>query len=129
MSDLPVRIELTALGVNDWGGTMEVGLQDSAGNLDPGTPAAGGAVRYECELRCRRRDDGSIGWLGPHAHGPTQERFLYISYRPRDGSAKWQRRTKILLPTDLDGDPGSLSATVRDVGRSRVTFTHDWTPA
>jgi hypothetical protein len=86
------------------------GLQDNSTTaewvLDSGRVQANGDVHFECECRVRRnpRTDAP-NFLGPFVHGPTVQRFLYLSWRPkqwRPGQADvpcstWLRRMKVPL--------------------------------
>ena len=63
-------------------------------------------VRFECECRVRRNQaSGKPNFLGPFVHGGTADRFLYLSWRPKDwrpGGSEvprcvWLRRMKVRL--------------------------------
>jgi hypothetical protein len=102
------------------GGALEAGLQDTAGNLDAGTPEQDGAVRFVTEVTLRRQPDGTVRYSGRHVHGPSAQRFLYVSFRwPGDGN-EWQRRVKIPLPDRLDEHVERLSGRWRDRGTPRA---------
>ena len=65
------------------------GLQDNSTTkewvIHPGKIQSNGDVHFECECRVRRnRTSGGPGFLGPFVHGGTADRFLYLSWRPKD---------------------------------------------
>lgn len=123
-----VHVVVEVDGVESRGGLLEAGLQDNAGELDPGRPGADGLVRYEADLTVGRRADGTVSYSGLHVHGPSKERFLYLSYRRRGGDPTWVRRVKILLPRELTDGVRELRARVRDRRGSRAEFVSDgWT--
>jgi hypothetical protein len=120
-------LEVTAYDVKDRGGILEFGLQSRKGELRAGTPTPDGGLLYTCEARARAKPDGTLDCTGEFVHGPTGERFLYISFRHRDGGGDpWVRRTKVLLPKSIDAQARRLSARVADQGTSRVQFRDGW---
>jgi len=65
------------------------GLQDNSTTkewvLHPGKRKPNGDVHFECECRVRQSPAGSKpNFLGPFVHGGTADRFLYLSWRPKD---------------------------------------------
>jgi hypothetical protein len=121
-----LTIVVTVHDARDRGGSLDYGLQSKKGELDPGTPTDDGGVRYECTARTRPGPDGSVNCTGDYLHGPSNERFLYISFRG-PGQSPWVRRTKVMLPGSVAADVRRLTASVRDIGRSRAQFEEDWT--
>jgi hypothetical protein len=81
-----------------WGGKeTEFGLQEAQGRVHPGVEQPSGAVRYEADVRVQEDPkSGGLRLLGPFVHGPSAQRFLYLSYRHRD-VAEWIGRIKVLL--------------------------------
>lgn len=117
-----VRLLLTLVEPRHCGGTLECGLQTGKDELDFGTPATGGGVRYEAEVKVGTRPDGTPLYSGAVVNGPARERFVYLSYRDPGTGAGWSRRCKIPLPEQLEPNTAELSATVVDVGRSWAEF-------
>src|ERR1051326_6327365 len=67
----------------------EFGLQDNSTSkewvLHCGKKQANGDVHFECECRVRKNPtNGKPNFLGPFVHGGTEDRFLYLSWRPKD---------------------------------------------
>ena len=123
----PLRIVVTVDRIEDRCGTLEAGLQDISGGLDPGIPTADG-VRFECDASVRQRPDGTVSYSGAQIHGPSRQRFLYLSYRHR-GDLDWVRRVKIILPDRVGADVRQLEAHVRDSHAPRARFDGSgWTP-
>lgn len=86
------------------------GLQDNSAAahwmLHAGTRKANGDFEFECEARVRPNSrTGDPNFLGDFVHGKSDERFLYVSWRPKEcalvqpaiGSSRWSRRMKIHL--------------------------------
>jgi len=86
------------------------GLQDNSTTkewvIHPGKNQPNGDVQFECECRVRRsRTNSKPNFLGTFVHGGTADRFLYLSWRPKDwhpgGSEAprwvWLRRMKVRL--------------------------------
>jgi hypothetical protein len=86
------------------------GLQDNSTTkewvIHAGKPQPNGDVQFECECRARRNQASRVpNFLGPFVHGGTADRFLYLSWRPKDwrpGGPEvprwvWLRRMKIRL--------------------------------
>lgn len=114
-----VRIDVTVEQPGDRGGALEFGLQDSNGDLVSGEAQADGAVRFAAEARLRRQPDGTVRYSGPHVHGPSKERFLYLSFR-LPGAEEWARRLKIPLPERVGEGVGALRGRWRDRGTPRA---------
>jgi len=65
------------------------GLQDNSTTkewvIHPGKKQPNGDVHFECECRVRpNQATGEPNFLGPFVHGGTGDRFLYLSWRPKD---------------------------------------------
>jgi hypothetical protein len=86
------------------------GLQDNSTTkkwvIHAGKSQPNGDVQLECECRVRRNPASSkANFLGPFVHGGTADRFLYLSWRPKDwrpGGPEvprwiWLRRMKVRL--------------------------------
>ncbi|MEV6810772.1 DUF5990 family protein [Micromonospora sp. NPDC051296] len=128
MSDVQVTLTIVADGLPPTADAFEVGLQAGKDRLLAGTPTDDGGLRYECVVAATSRPDGSTGFRGECVHGPTAERFLYLSARAPGGDS-WYRRLKIMLPRRPDLGTGRLAIRVRDEGRARAGVVTDWTPA
>jgi Family of unknown function (DUF5990) len=86
------------------------GLQDNSTTrewvLHSGKKESNGDVQFECWCRVRKNPtNGKPNFLGPFVHGGTADRFLYLSWRPKDwhpGAPEvprwvWLRRMKVRL--------------------------------
>ena len=113
------------------------GLQDNSTTanwvLHSGKRKPNGDLHFECEVRVRpSARTGEPNFLGDFVHGPSEKRFLYLSWRPKDcrlsqpepPSPCWQRRMKIHLSTitwELIEEAirlgGVLEATVEGTGK------------
>lgn len=65
------------------------GLQDNSTTkewvIHPGKAQPNSDVHFECECRVRRNQASRMpNFLGQFVHGPTADRFLYLSWRPKD---------------------------------------------
>ncbi len=87
-----------------------LGLQDNSTTqewvLHPGKAERNGDLRFECECRVRCYDGPGVpNFLGPFVHGPKGDRFLYLSWRPKEWRpggpevlpSVWLRRMKVRL--------------------------------
>jgi hypothetical protein len=118
------------------------GLQDNSTTaewvLHSGQVQANGDVHFECECRVRRNPrTNDPNFLGPFVHGPTAQRFLYLSWRPKEwrpGQAEvpcstWLRRMKVPLASivwdqinEAIRRDGVLEITVPGAGRYGAPF-------
>ena len=86
------------------------GLQDNSTaahwTLHAGIKKANGDFVFGCDARVRpNARTGDPNFLGDFVHGKPDERFLYLSWRPKEcppvqpamGSSRWSRRMKIHL--------------------------------
>jgi hypothetical protein len=65
------------------------GMQDNSTTkewiIHAGETQPNGNVLFQCECRVRRNPaNGKPNFLGPFVHGGTADRFLYLSWRPKD---------------------------------------------
>ncbi|MBX3747056.1 MAG: hypothetical protein KF833_17245 [Verrucomicrobiae bacterium] len=113
------------------------GLQDNSTaahwSLHAGTRTSSGDIVFGCDVRVRANArTADPNFLGDYVHGKPDERFLYLSWRPRDwrsgqperASPRWQRRMKIHLGTvtweqieEATQSGGVLGATVEGTGK------------
>ena len=86
------------------------GLQDNSTTkewvIHPGKSQSNGDVQFDCECRVRsNRTNKKPNFLGPFLHGGTADRYLYLSWRPKDwrpggpevARCVWLRRMKVRL--------------------------------
>ncbi len=81
------------------GAAFTFGLQDSKGTMVPPAKGADGRLRFDFELKVAPGPDGQPVFTGPFASGSREDRFVYLSWRRRDGS--YINRIKARLK-DLD---------------------------
>jgi hypothetical protein len=77
--EVTVEIVCTDLPGEDWEGLrpLHLGIQRDRQMTDA-TSAGSQRVVLRAPLRARRHADGSVSFLGPFAHGPRTERFIYL---------------------------------------------------
>ena len=117
------------------------GLQDNTTAahwmLHAGARKANGDFVFECVARVRpNARTGNPNFLGDFVHGKPDERFLYLSWRPKDcrpvqpamGSSRWSRRMKIHLSgitwqqiEEATQAGGVLEASVQGTGKDGGT--------
>jgi len=116
----PIRLALVTKAVppavHD-GMATEFGVQDKQRRLHPGSPHADGSQRFEFEVIAEQATGGLARFSGQFVHGTPAERFLYLGWRPVDGTIDgWIRRWKIPL-SDLAGQiDGAIRPGDRFVG-------------
>lgn len=113
------------------------GLQDNSTaaqwTLHAGVRKANGDFVFECDARVRpNARTGDPNFLGDFVHGKPDERFLYLSWRPKDcrpvqpsmESSCWTRRMKIHLSgitwrqiEEATQSGGLLEASVQGTGK------------
>ena len=73
---------------------LRFGLQAKDQTLADGQAQADGSLRFTCELEVKRREDGTLDFIGAFAHGTPANRFLYLTLQD-----EWQiiRRIKVKL--------------------------------
>lgn len=127
-SERTIRISLVCEGP-PMAPSIEFGLQDRAGQLQPGEPGADGSLRFDAVIRAVTRSDGSVTLLGDVVHGPPAGRFLYLSTRQAPTPhAPWISRNKVPL-TGVDTAADSVRGRVRASGGGAVPLLGDgWTP-
>jgi hypothetical protein len=119
-SERPVRLHLTCEDpppVMRAGVPVEFGLQDKAGDLQPGLNLPDGSLRFEGQVHAIAGPDGKLRLRGPIVHGPSTAPFLYLSCRAAAPPGQpWIFRLKV--PLDRIG-AGALG---RDRGAGPVTL-------
>jgi hypothetical protein len=60
-------------------GPMHLGIQQRDSIIDT-APADRDRIVFRPAFRVRRHTDGSANFLGPCAHGPRNERFIYLNW-------------------------------------------------
>lgn len=74
------------------------GMQDSGGRLlIPREEGAGRMVFDVGVLARRNRLTGAVSFLGPYAHGPAGDQFLYLNWRKPEMPGEWVWRRKFRL--------------------------------
>ncbi len=80
----------------------EFGMQDLKGTLIRPEERDDGRSMFEVGVVARRnRTNGTVSILGPYAHGPAGDEFLYLNWRVPGRSTQWIWRRKFRL-TSLD---------------------------
>jgi hypothetical protein len=80
------------------GAPVEFGLQDKAGDLQPGLKLPDGSLRFEGQVRAIAGSDGRLRLRGPIVHGTATAPFLYLSCRPASPAGQpWIFRLKVPL--------------------------------
>lgn len=92
------------------GSAFDFGLQDSKGAMVPPAKGPDARLRFDFELKVAPGPDGRPVFTGAFASGARDERFVYLSWRRRDGS--YINRVKVRLK-DLDW-PQIRSAQAQD---------------
>ena len=77
------------------GGPSAFGAQDKDEKLHPGQTFAGGGLAFDLALEVKPEGLGAPVFVGPFAHGPASERFLYLSWRNLTG--EYAQRFKLPL--------------------------------
>jgi uncharacterized protein DUF5990 len=68
------------------GSALRFGLQDSKGGIVPGVETGDGKLRFDFELDVKEGPDKERPiFTGPHASGPRDDRFVYLSWQRLDG--------------------------------------------
>jgi hypothetical protein len=68
------------------GGADSFGLQDAAEVLHGGEPHPDGGVAFRFSLEVKTGRAGAPVFVGPFAHGPPANRFLYLGWRNSSGA-------------------------------------------
>src|SRR5687768_18026860 len=66
-------------------GPLHLGIQRDA-EIVEAAPADRDRIVFRPALRVRKHSDGSANLLGPFAHGPRAERFIYLNWIVVQGS-------------------------------------------
>jgi hypothetical protein len=83
---LRLRFRYFGTGPVFWsGGPSEFGVQDKDENLTLGAPGPDGAIVFNLSIEVKPEGAGAPVFVGPFAHGPAGDRFLYLSWRNRTG--------------------------------------------
>ncbi|MCA0175791.1 MAG: DUF5990 family protein [Proteobacteria bacterium] len=93
-------------------GTLDVGVQDKSQAVHAGRVCKDGTVYFECWAEARIDSaTKELDFRGPFVQGTPQARFLYLSWKRRNGSAApWYWRVKIPLSGIAEKDVSSLKA-------------------
>lgn len=116
---------------------VEFGLQDKAGDLQPGLTLPDGSLRFEGQVRAVAGSDRWLHFRGPIVHGSATDPFLYLSCRAASPPGQpWIFRLKVPLaridPRVLGRGGGTapvtLEARVRATSGGSVSLLGDgWT--
>lgn len=98
--EIVIEIVCTSLPGEEWNGDspLHLGIQRDQEIIE--TASAGSSrVVFRPVLRARSNTDGSANFLGPFAHGPRTERFIYLVWAVVQGKipVKMVGRIKIHL--------------------------------
>lgn len=77
-------------------GPLHLGIQQDA-KIVEAAPADRDRIVFRPVLRVRRHSDGSANFLGPFAHGPRAERFIYLNWLIVRGGVQGERIGRIKL--------------------------------
>jgi hypothetical protein len=94
----PVRLRVVYRGaaLPGWGGGPDdFGVQDKSDGLSAGVAGEGGSVIFDLSVELKPGHAAAPVFVGPLAHGPPGERFLYLSWRNAAGA--YARRLKLPL--------------------------------
>jgi len=94
----PVRLRVVYRGaaLPGWGGGPDdFGVQDKSNGLCAGAVGEGGSVIFDLSVEVKPGSASAPVFVGPLAHGPPTERFLYLSWRNAAGA--YARRLKLPL--------------------------------
>jgi len=94
----PIWLRLVYRGARPvyWnGGPEHFGVQDKAEALQRGEIGPDGGVRFDLRVEVKPEEAGAPVFVGPFAHGPAGGRFLYLSWRNREGA--YAQRFKLPL--------------------------------
>lgn len=64
---------------------LHLGIQRDKVMIEAAT-AESKRIVFKPTLRARRNADGSVNFLGPFAHGPKAQRFIYLVWATTDGN-------------------------------------------
>ena len=96
--ELTVEIICTKPPGTDWDGVgpVHLGIQKDE-TIEQAAPADRARIVFCPVLRVRRNADGSANFLGPYAHGPRAERFIYLNWVVVRGGVPFERLGRIKL--------------------------------
>jgi hypothetical protein len=93
---IDLRVRYDGAGPVYWnGGPRDFGLQDKSGILHRGEADPDGGLSFELSLEVKPGSSEAPVFVGLFAHGPPTRRFLYLSWRNREG--EYAQRLKIPL--------------------------------
>jgi hypothetical protein len=79
--EVTIEIHCTRLPGTQWDGRGPVHLGIQNGDeITEAAPADLERIVFRPTLRVRKHTDGSANFLGPFAHGPRAERFIYLNW-------------------------------------------------
>jgi hypothetical protein len=83
--ELEIMIEIVCTELPGAGNkSLHLGIQrDEA--ITEAAPADSKQIVFKPTLRARCNADGSVNFLGPFAHGPKAERFIYLTWATTNG--------------------------------------------
>jgi hypothetical protein len=122
-----LRLVYRGGGLVGWrGGPDDFGVQDTSGSLCAGVPGDDGSVVFDLSVEVKPGKGVAPVLVGPLAHGPPTERFLYLSWR--NASGEYARRLKLPLGSiacsDIDAARRADQPLVGElVDQPRVTST------
>ncbi len=84
--EIAIEIVCTSLPGIQWDnrGPVHLAIQKGEEVLEP-SPANLERIVFRPDFRVRRHTDGSANFLGPYAHGPRAERFIYLIWAIMNG--------------------------------------------
>jgi len=93
--EITIEIECIELPGAEYG-PLALGIQrDDA--ITEVASAATKRIVLKPVLRARRNADGSVNFLGPFAHGPKAERFIYLNWVTTNGKVPTEQVGRIKL--------------------------------
>ena len=103
---------------------FEFGLQDTKQGIDPGRRQADGTFVFDFVLRVKVGADADRPVFGgPHASGPADDRFVYLSWRRIDGAGYINR-----VKARLGGIDWAMVRAAQAEDRPLTADMTGWTP-
>jgi hypothetical protein len=98
MDSIEIRLIYDGVGPVTWSRDPRAfGVQDKAGELHPGTAAAGGTVVFDLTFQAKSNGSDAPILAGNFAHGPPSGRFIYLGWR--NAQRGFAQRLKLPLST------------------------------
>lgn len=98
--EVEVTIEIHCVQLPDprWGdrGPLYLGIQKGDDSVET-VPVGLKPIVFRPVLRVRKNADGTANFLGPFAHGPRTERFIYLNWLAMEHGAPVQQHGRIKL--------------------------------